>query len=117
MFVETLGMLELDLLTLLLSLKWACVEMQRLILADVFILFWAVYLTPQQTESITLPATLGFSMVFNTLIPSACVFVLEKVKKQEKRGRNSERPWTRKCLADVCSNAAAGVSQEIFVGA
>lgn len=60
MFVKTLGMLELDMLTLSLSLKQACVEMQRLILADVFIFSSVLCLTQRQTESITLPATFLF---------------------------------------------------------
>ena len=95
-FVKTLGMLELDMLTLSLSLKRACVEMQRLILADVFIFSSVLCLTRRQTESITLPATFvgGFFchdvQHFDPLCVCVCVFVLEKAIARRERRKRAE---------------------------
>lgn len=93
-FVKTLGMLELDMLTLSLSLKRACVEMQRLILADVFIFSSVLCLTRRQTESITLPATfVGVFLPWCATLWSplcVCVFVLEKAIARRERRKRAE---------------------------
>lgn len=88
MFVKTLGMLELDTLTLSLSLKRACVEMQRLILAHVFIFSSVLCLTQRRTESITLPATLGFFHDVRHFDPLWCVcwcWTKQSKKKERKK--------------------------------
>lgn len=96
MFVKTLGMLELDTLTLSLSLKRACVEMQELILADVFIFSTVLCLnTDTNRKHYPYLPHLGFFFHdvrhFDPLHTCVCVCVLcwRKASKERKKLREA----------------------------
>lgn len=84
MFVKTQRMLELDMLTLSLSLKQVCVEMQKLILANVFFFSPASCVNTETNRKHYLTCHIWFFHDVRHFDPLWCVYLCWRRQRQGK---------------------------------